>query len=124
MSRTDNRRDHALPVTSEVGGEGGSYADGTLQVATFSGPAAAQDTRPGHGGNSSVATQAIRSDTIGVGGVSSAPDPDSGMIRYPTEAPDSPSGLMGRRIGRAMDWRMAALGAAVGASLAFLLRRR
>ena len=124
MSRTGNRRDHPLPVTSEVGGEGGSYADATLQVATFCGPAAARDTRPGHGGMSSVATQAIRSETIGVGGASSAPDPDSGTMRYPTEAPDSPYGLMGRRMARAMDWRMAALGAALGASLAFLLRRR
>ena len=28
-----------LPVTAEVGGEGGSYADPTMQVETFSGPA-------------------------------------------------------------------------------------
>ena len=28
-----------LPVTAEVGGEGGSYADATVQVETFSGPA-------------------------------------------------------------------------------------
>jgi hypothetical protein len=27
-----------LPVTAEVGGEGGSYADATMQAETFSGP--------------------------------------------------------------------------------------
>jgi hypothetical protein len=27
-----------LPVTAEVGGEGGSYADATVQAETFSGP--------------------------------------------------------------------------------------
>jgi hypothetical protein len=37
MSRTDDRADTKLPVTAEVGGEGGSFADPTLQVETFSG---------------------------------------------------------------------------------------
>ena len=37
MSGTDDRADTSLPVTAEVGGEGGSYADPTLQVATFKG---------------------------------------------------------------------------------------
>ena len=35
MSRSDDRREKTLPVTAEVGGEGGSYADPTLQVPTF-----------------------------------------------------------------------------------------
>ena len=35
MSRSDDRRENKLPVTAEVGGEGGSYADPTLQVPTF-----------------------------------------------------------------------------------------
>lgn len=30
-----DRTDKKLPVTGEVGSEGGSYADSTLQVATF-----------------------------------------------------------------------------------------
>lgn len=30
--------DQKLPVTAEVGGEGGSYADATMQAETFSGP--------------------------------------------------------------------------------------
>jgi hypothetical protein len=35
MSRKDDRRDNKLPVTAEVGGEGGSCADPTIQVPTF-----------------------------------------------------------------------------------------
>ena len=35
MSGTDDRADKKLPVTGEVGSEGGSYADPTYQVATF-----------------------------------------------------------------------------------------
>lgn len=35
MSRSDDRREHKLPVTAEVGDEGGSYADPTIQVPTF-----------------------------------------------------------------------------------------
>lgn len=39
MSGTDDRADETLPVTAEVGDEGGSYADPANQAATFSGPA-------------------------------------------------------------------------------------
>ena len=35
MSQTDDRADNSLPVTGEVGSEGGSYADQTVQVPTF-----------------------------------------------------------------------------------------
>ena len=38
MSRPDDRAENPLPVTAEVGDEGGSFADPTLQVDTFSGP--------------------------------------------------------------------------------------
>ena len=37
MSRTDDRADKKLPVTGEVGSEGGSYADPTYQVSEFEG---------------------------------------------------------------------------------------
>jgi hypothetical protein len=37
MSGTDDRADKKLPVTGEVGSEGGSYADPTLQIAPFEG---------------------------------------------------------------------------------------
>lgn len=36
-SGTDDRADRKLPVTGEVGSEGGSYADPTLQVSSFEG---------------------------------------------------------------------------------------
>lgn len=35
MSGTDDRADKKLPVTAEVGSEGGSFADPTYQVSTF-----------------------------------------------------------------------------------------
>ena len=35
MSHTDDRADKSLPVTGEVGSEGGSYADPTVQAPTF-----------------------------------------------------------------------------------------
>lgn len=37
MSRNDARADRKLPVTGEVGSEGGSFADPTLQVAELEG---------------------------------------------------------------------------------------
>lgn len=37
MAKTDDRADKKLPVTGEVGSEGGSYADATLQIAPFEG---------------------------------------------------------------------------------------
>lgn len=48
MSKTDDRADKKLPVTGEVGSEGGSYADPTLQVAQFEGELGqvAEDTEP------------------------------------------------------------------------------
>ena len=39
MSRTDDRAGKKLPVTGEVGSEGGSYADPTYQVAEVEGDA-------------------------------------------------------------------------------------
>jgi hypothetical protein len=38
MKSQDSQKRDKLPVTAEVGGEGGSYADATLQRETFSGP--------------------------------------------------------------------------------------
>ena len=35
MSRSEDRRENTLPVTAEIGAEGGSYADPTIQVPTF-----------------------------------------------------------------------------------------
>ena len=37
MGGTDDRANTKLPVTGEVGSEGGSFADPTLQIAPFEG---------------------------------------------------------------------------------------
>jgi hypothetical protein len=39
-------RKPGMPVTAEVGGEGGSFADATVQDATFSGPEGNQRVDP------------------------------------------------------------------------------
>ena len=84
MAQTDNRAHPHLPITAEVGSEGGSYADPTNQVASLQNDVARAS---GHGGASSAATQATRHDMVEGGGLSAAPDPNHGMIRYPTEPP-------------------------------------
>jgi hypothetical protein len=83
---TDDRANRALPVTAEVGGEGGSYADPTIQVPTFRGPITSIDSP---GGAASVAGDAIRFEQVAAGGVGAGPDPAHGMIRYPSEDPAS-----------------------------------
>jgi hypothetical protein len=120
MSTTDDRADKALPVTGEVGSEGGSYGDPTLQVATFE----ERLPRTGRaGGAGSTAGEANDRGAIAEGGVGTAPDPNSGMIRFPTEPPAPPSATEGLRI-RGFDWRAGVIGAAVGAGLALTFRRR
>src|SRR3954470_18958948 len=79
--------DRRLPVTAEVGGEGGSYAEPTIQVATFDEDI---DRTEGRGGYSSAATYANRGAEVAGGGMSSAPEPAHGMIRYPSEDPSVP----------------------------------
>lgn len=44
MSPKDKQQEPKLPVTAEVGGEGGSFADPTSQVATFEGDLANAET--------------------------------------------------------------------------------
>jgi hypothetical protein len=84
---TDDRANTALPVTAEVGGEGGSYADPTLQVPTFRGDV---EHIGGAAGAASVAGEAIGFEDVAAGGVGAGPDPAHGMIRYPSEDPASP----------------------------------
>jgi hypothetical protein len=86
MSRTDDRREHTLPVTAEVGGEGGSFADPTIQVATFE-----NDLRRGGGpaAESPGVTQAGQIDDA-AGGDATGPGPDEGLIRHPSEDPSQP----------------------------------
>jgi hypothetical protein len=68
MSDKPKYRDEKLPVTAEVGGEGGSYADPTFQEATERGDIESE-SRP------------IPSEHI----VPPGPDPAEGMKKPPTE---------------------------------------
>jgi hypothetical protein len=113
MNRTDDRADKSLPVTGEVGGEGGSFADPTHQVSTFRGDI---ERTGGAGGSASAATQASHRDQM------SGSDPDRGMIRYPTEPPSPAGATEGRRIGTGA-WRHGLIGAAAGAAVAFGITR-
>ncbi len=116
--RTDDRADKRLPVTAEVGSEGGSYADPTMQVATF-----------GNDGEGLVNVDHSASDDHGYalghesnGGVTPGTDSTPVMHRYPTDPP--PSGPTHRP---ALNWRAATIGAAAGAAgaaLAMAFRRR
>jgi hypothetical protein len=115
MAQNDDPRDSTLPVTGEVGSEGGSFADPTVQVSTFDGDV---DRVEGRGGASSSSTQATRSRDIGAAS-GDAPD---GVVRYPTEPPDPPSASEGRRMG--VDWKMGLAGAAAGAAIALAVSGR
>jgi hypothetical protein len=115
----DKDRDTRLPVTGEVGSEGGSFADATSQVSTFEGDI---HTAPGRGGASSSATQATRSDQVRGTAGAAADAPASGVVRYPTEPPHPPSATEGRRTG-GMDWKTGLVGAAAGAAVAMAVSR-
>jgi len=137
---TDDRANRALPVTAEVGGEGGSYADPTLQVPTFRGPTADIDSPAGA---ASVAGDAIGFEEVAAGGVGAGPDPADGMLRYPSQDPasapasevasgpaiapgDSPA-LRSSNAARGLNWRGGVIGAVAGlagAALAGSLSRR
>lgn len=79
MGRTDDRRDdRTLPVTSEVGDEGGSFSDRALQEATFEGDVPRIDRRV----EPTPAPEHITSEE--------AESPAEGMTTYPTDRPDAP----------------------------------
>ena len=94
MSPTDNRADARLPVTAEVGSEGGSYADLKARLATFEGHELPR-ARP---------TNDARQPAVGT-------ETASGMRRYPTEPPPPPALETTARA-----WRAGLLGAAAGAA--------
>ncbi len=107
---TDDRANITLPVTAEVGGEGGSYADPTTQVATFG---RELEQEGGQGGAASASTQAIRSADVAGGGLGAEPDPAQGMRRYPTEDPTAPE-TGARATKQGSNWRGGLIGAAAG----------
>jgi hypothetical protein len=121
VSTPDDRADKSLPVTAEVGNEGGSYADPTMQRATFderlprSERALPGDRASAHGMGDSP---------IGPSGGADASAHDSGLLRYPTEPPPGEESLHG---GLRFDWRAGLIGAAAGlagAGLALAIQRR
>jgi hypothetical protein len=74
-------RKPGLPVTAEVGGEGGSYADATLQDATFSGPEGNQRVHPAN------ATEAD-GDLTGIASEGEQVLEDDATVRPATEPPE------------------------------------
>lgn len=119
-TQTDDRRDRTLPVTEEVGSEGGSYADPTSQVATFGGHDAPRTIDSGS--VPSTPGDALERSSIDEHGVGTMPGPATGMLRYPTEPPSPPSAREDPRTGTR--WKSAAMAAAAGTAAAFLWRRR
>jgi hypothetical protein len=122
MSRA-NKSESRLPVTGEVGSEGGSYAHAANQAMTFSGPA-----NPNAPPADAVAARVPTRTATAAGGplsgtsVEGSDDTASGMLRYPTEPPSSPSAREGRRA-TGHPWRNALIGAAAGAAAAIGVSR-
>ena len=87
MATSDKRklRDEALPVTDEVGGEGGSFADATFQQAAREGIRSAGLRRGDEPADDGAAGETVHRDEISGGGAGSNPDPAEGMKKYPTE---------------------------------------
>jgi hypothetical protein len=106
--------DDVLPVTAEVGSEGGSYAEPRNQTATFSGPAnpniAPVDAIEGR---MSIATETAASGPLAGTSMDRADDTLSGMVRYPTEPPSPADATEGRRVGGTR-WRKGLIGVAAG----------
>lgn len=98
MSGTDSRTKPQLPITGEVGSEGGSFADPTVQVATFEGDVAR--------------TRAAAAPE--------APGSTGGFVRYPTEPPDA---RVATGLRRGFDWRTGLAGAAAGVLVAMAAAR-
>ena len=76
MSRSDDRTHPPLPITSEVGGEGGSFADATVQVASREG----QLPRTASEGDSETASRPVRSESVTA---NTADDVKRGTAKYP-----------------------------------------
>ena len=126
MSPTEHP-DPRLPVTAEIGSEGGSYAERSNQAATFSGPANPNvSPADAAAGRLSVATETAARGPLAGTSVDRADDTVSGTVRYPTEPPSPPDALESRRM-RAHPWRNGLIGVTAGAAAWFgvsRLRRR
>ena len=78
MKDTDDRRRASLPVTAEVGDEGGSFADPTAQVATFDGELG----RCGSEGDGETGSRQVRAESMSA---SEDEDVTKGIVKYPNE---------------------------------------
>ena len=78
MNDTRDRRDTSLPVTGEVGGEGGGFADPTVQVASETGDL----DRTGSEGDAEVASRPTRREPATR---HAADDQISGAVKPPDE---------------------------------------
>jgi hypothetical protein len=78
MNDTRDRRDTSLPVTGEVGGEGGSFADPTVQVASETGDL----DRTGSEGDAEIASRPVRGEPATR---PAADDEIGGMVKPPKE---------------------------------------
>ena len=108
---TDAAPRTGLPVTGEIGSEGGSFADPTGQVATFHD--AVEQVREDRAAES-PASQAVRSEDAGAPG---------GFVRYPTEAPADPSAPAVALEASGRAWRTGLIGAAAGFALGIVIHR-
>jgi hypothetical protein len=78
MNDTDDRTAASLPVTAEVGGEGGSFADATVQEASTKG----RLPRTGSRGDAETASRPVRSESVTA---NAEEDVKEGAAKYPTE---------------------------------------
>jgi hypothetical protein len=69
-----------MPITAEVGGEGGSFADATVQDATFSGPEGNERVDPAN-------TTDADGDLTGIASEGEQVLEDDATVRPPTEPP-------------------------------------
>lgn len=87
MADAPKYRDEKPPITAEVGGEGGSFADPTYSESTerTDGPRESDTEQPNAAGD--IAQYAIHGEQVKDGGAGTAPGPAAGMKKYPTEDP-------------------------------------
>jgi hypothetical protein len=78
MKDRDDRTATSLPVTAEVGGEGGSFADPTVQIASEKG----QLDRTNSDGDSELASRPVRSESVSA---NAADDVKSGVAKHADE---------------------------------------
>jgi hypothetical protein len=78
MKDTDDRGTASLPVTAEVGGEGGSFADSTAQIASVEGQLGRTDSE----GDVEIASRPVRSESVSA---NAADDVRDGVVKHPSE---------------------------------------